>query len=625
MLADVYWPVPQQTYDQRRALYLEYAAAQSVPGRTGFFSQIARLELGRDAVDEASILEGIAFVDSRQDCCDFAVGGLLRILYRYHDSPLISRDLIAKIEACLLRFKYWWDEPSGDNHRCYWTENHQIIFHADELLAGQLFKGKIFQNDGKDAEYHTDHALYFIRRWFDFRMRFGFSEWLSNCYFEEDLLALVNLFDFAEQEDVHALAGRTIDLILFEMALHTYRGVMGCSHGRTYTRLILGGRAEDSANTARLMFGMGLYNKPANLGTIPLATSAYRCPPVIEAIAQDLNGPLLTRERHSLNMPDAPKYGLSYTSVDDGDLYWSIQDYTHEKVFALSMRMEELYHLQVERYDWRYEQMREAQIMKYGKVVDNNLDVHCLTEVHVQTYRTAAYLLSCAQDYRAGKPGYQQHPWQATLGIDAVVFSNHPGSLDMTSRPNYWAGNGILPRAAQHHNVLVCLHQVIPNDRFLFTHAYFPREAFDEVVERGQWICARKGDGYIGLYVQHPYHWMKDEQGRLVEVRVDRPECAYVVEMGEKGPWAGFEAFVEAVTGAPIRCQGLEVEYSSPSRGKISFGWEGDLVVAGETVPLHDYKRFDTPYAQTGFTEPRVVICRQGEELVLDFEAAKRK
>jgi len=83
---DTYWPEPQAPYDERRQLHLEYCAAQSPGGRTGFISQIARLELGLD-VDESPIQEGIAFVDSRQDCCDFAVGGLLRILYRYPDSP----------------------------------------------------------------------------------------------------------------------------------------------------------------------------------------------------------------------------------------------------------------------------------------------------------------------------------------------------------------------------------------------------------------------------------------------------------------------------------------------------------------------------------------------------------
>ncbi len=165
-MKETYWSEPQGTYDERRQHYLAFCAAQSPGGRTGFFSQIARLELGQ-AVDEGPIREAIAFVDSRKDCCDFAVGGLLRILCKYHDSPGISRDLVSDIEACLLRFKYWWDEPEGDNRRCDHTENHQIIFHSDELLAGQLFKDRIFENNGKDGRTHMDHALHFIRRWLD--------------------------------------------------------------------------------------------------------------------------------------------------------------------------------------------------------------------------------------------------------------------------------------------------------------------------------------------------------------------------------------------------------------------------------------------------------------------------
>ena len=140
-MQDTYWSTPQGTYDERRQLYLEYCASQPGAGwlgryaRIGFFSQIAKLELNRGPVDEEAFREAIAFVDSRQDCCDFSVGGLLRVLYLYHDSPLLSRQLVADIEDCVLRFKFWWDEEAGDNRRCYWTENHQIIFHSDELLA----------------------------------------------------------------------------------------------------------------------------------------------------------------------------------------------------------------------------------------------------------------------------------------------------------------------------------------------------------------------------------------------------------------------------------------------------------------------------------------------------------
>ncbi len=617
-----YWSTPRADYDERRQLYLEYCAAQAPGGRTGFFSQIARLELGRDAVDEDPIREGIAFVDSRQDCCDFAAAGLVRILYRYHDSPLISRELIAEIEACLLRFKYWWDEPAGDNKRCYWTENHQIIFHSDELLAGQLFRAQTFGNDGKDGAAHMQHALYLIRRWLDFRERFGFSEWLSNCYFEEDLLALVNLYDFAEQEDVRRRAGQLIDVILFEMALHTYRGVMGCSHGRTYTRFILGGRGENSASTAKLMLGMGLYNSPSALGTVMLATSAYRCPALFEKIAADLDGAVLSEERHSFDMDDIPSLGLSYDNTEDVNLYWSVQDYTHEKVYPLSQWLVNTHGIWLDRDQYlpRYQQVREWQVAQYGQVIDPNVDCHAMTEVHVQTYRTGAYMLSCAQDYRPGKPGYQQHPWQATLGIDAMVFTNHPAAEDLTSRPNYWAGNGILPRAAQHENVLVCLHHLPENDRFPFSHAYFPRAAFDEVVEQDGWICARKDQGYIALYVSRPYDWLEDRQeGRVEEVRADGPDAAWVVEMGQAGQWPDFAAFVKAVTGAALHVDGLQVEYESPSQGLVTFDWEGEFTVAGQPVALHASQRFENPYCRSEFLAKTVEICRGEEKVVLEF------
>lgn len=600
---DTYWSTPQSTYDERRQAYLAYCAAQSPGERTGFFSQIARLELEQD-VDEQPIREAIDYVYSNLDCNDFTLGGLLRILYRYHDSPHISRELIADIKKAVLWFRYWWDEP-GNDRRCYWTENHQIIFHSDELLAGQLFPDERFENNGKDGNYHIDHALHYIRRWLDFRVRFGFSEWLSNCYYEEDLLALVNLYDFAEQDDVRYKSGLLIDMLMFEMAMHTYRGVMGCTHGRTYPRLIKGARGEHAINTSKLMFGMGLFNSPNMLGTVPLVTSDYRCPPVIEAIAADLDQPRLFKERHSLNIEDVHNYGLSYDSLDDGNLYWSIQDYVHPTIIGLAERLYKTYGIGLhEDYQTLYTRMYQWQIEEHGKIVDAEQECHAMTEVHIQTYRTAHYMLSAAQDYRAGKPGYQQHPWQATLGIDAVVFTNHPASDDERARPNFWAGNGILPRVAQHENVLVCIHHVWAKDPFPFSHAYFPRAAFDEVVEGDHWVFGRKDEGYIALYSQHPVEWYPDrydEEHPIIEARADAPDNIWVVEMGDASQWESFAQFVEAISNADITTEGMDVTYASPSQGQIEFGWDRAFVVAGETVALHDYPRFDNPYCRTEF------------------------
>ena len=600
---DTYWSTPQGTYDERRQAYLAYCAEQSPGGRTGFFSQIARLELEQD-VDEAPIREAIDYVYSNLDCNDFTMGGLLRILYRFRESPHISSELIADIEKAVLWFRYWWDEP-GDDRRCYWTENHQIIFHSDELLAGQLFPDTTFDNNGKTGKDHIEHALHYIRRWLTFRVRFGFSEWLSNCYFEEDLLALVNLYDFAEQDDVKQKAGGLIDMLMFEMAMHTYRGVMGCTHGRTYPRLIKGARNEDASNTAKLMFGMGIFNSPNMLGTVPLVTSDYRCPEVITAIANDLSQPRLIKERHSLNIADAHRYGLSYDSLDDGNLYWSIQDYVHPSIMGLAERLHWTYGIRLhEDYQTLYTRLYQWQIDEYGEIVDAEMECHAMTEVHIQTYRTKQYMLSAAQDYRGGKPGYQQHPWQATLDVDAVVFTNHPGADDERSRPNFWGGNCILPRVVQHQNVLICIHHVPKNDPFPFSHAYFPKDAFDTVIERKNWIFGQKGDGYIALYSQQKVSWHKDQHNDahpVNEARANAPDNVWVVEMGSADQWGDFDNFVHVIETAFIEAEHLAIEYHSPSLGEIFYAWNGRFTVQNQTINLHNYPRFDNPYCQANF------------------------
>jgi len=623
-MEDEYWPEPRAAYDERQRLYLEYCASQTPGGRTGFLSQIARLELGREPVAMAPMREAIDFVYTNRDCSDFTVAGLLRVLHGYRNSPDLGPALLGDIEACLLKFKYWWDEP-GDDRRCYHTENHQIIFHSDELLAGQLYRDRIFENSGKSGRYHIQHAEHLIRRWMDFRMRFGFSEWLSNCYFEEDLIALANLHDFAEAPDIQRRAGLLIDILLFEMALHSYRGVFGCTHGRTYAGLIKGAQRDASATTGKLMLGMGLYNAPATLGAVPLATSAYRCPPTFERIAADLAGPRRMRERHSINIADAPEHGLSYDSEEDGHLYWSIQDYLHPNVIELSRRLSEKYGVRLhEDYEKRYSELFQSQIDTHGRIVDPDVDCHALTEVHVETYRTSGYLLSCAQDYRPGKPGYQQHIWQATLGLNAVAFTNHPGSADQRSRPNYWAGNGVMPRAAQHEDVLICIHHVPASDAYPFSHAYFPCGAFDEVEERDGWVCARKSGGYIGLHASQPTRWMEHEGEGRVELRADAEDVVWVCQMGTQPEYADLRAFVVAVTSSRIHSDGLGVTFESPSQGTVAFGWDRPFELAGRPVRLHDSARFDNPYCLSAFSDPQIVITHEGGTVHLDFERNTR-
>ncbi|MDN5287122.1 MAG: hypothetical protein JWR38_3396 [Mucilaginibacter sp.] len=627
---DTYWTSPQKPYVDRRELYLNFCAANNNDGsRDGVFSQVARLELGLP-VNENAVRGTIAVVGENKDCNDFSVGGLVRLLYLDQNKHRLSEKLRDELEACLTNFKYWWDEPEKDaQYRCYHTENHQGLYHQDELMAGQLFKKKLFK-DGRTGAYHINHAKLLLDKWLSYRVRFGYSEWLSNNYLEVDLLTLSNLYDFAEDHDIRDRAGLLIDMTLYEMALNNFHGVFGSTHGRTYNRSLTGGRQEATSSISKLMFGAGIFNSPRSLGAVSLATSSYRCPSVIENIANDYGQTIDHKERQSINIDDAPRYGLSYNNELDCHLYWGMQEFINPDVIAMSKRISEKYDVWPYRDYQHYEQLYADQRKQFGKIVNPNLDRYALSEANIQTYRTRDYMLSSVQRYRPGTPGYQQHVWQATLGTDAVVFLNNPGEstpepTGKESSPAYWAGNKILPDAAQYKNVLFCIYNNNASDHQTYSHAYFPKSAFDEVVEKGNWTFGRKGDAFIALYSQNTTNWVTSSNGEQNELRSASPQNSWICEMGSRSQWGSFDSFVNKISSGKVKCDALNICYNSPSAGSLKFGWKQPLSVNNKQLALTGYPRFENLYGKTEFASDRLAIKYKNQTLVLDFNKNKRE
>jgi hypothetical protein len=251
-------------------------------------------------------------------------------------------------------------------------------------------------------------------------------------------------------------------------------------------------------------------------------------------------------------------------------------------------------------------------------------------------------MLSTAQDYRKGYGGDQQHIWQATLGADAVCFTTHPAKIEGVT-PNYWAGSGLLPRAAQYKNVVIVVYNIekipalyVPIKHF-FTHAWLPKVKFDEVVEKKDWIFARKGEGYLALCSQNPYVWGTYQTGTgdskgfqkilmsETEIIATGAQNIWICQMGRKGEDGEFTKFIEKVSETGVIFSGLDVEYRSPGNGVVRFGWEGGFSVDGVEIQLHDYPRYENPYSKTEFNADEIRIAAGEQELILNWKTEKRE
>ncbi|MBN1935130.1 MAG: hypothetical protein JW934_10720 [Anaerolineae bacterium] len=288
-----YSTVPYGTVEQRRQEALAYAAEQT----NNVFAEIAKMALNRWAdVDTQVILEAIDGINQRQDCSDFYLVGLLGMMCRYVDTFMFPVPLKRPLRDCVLGFKYWDDEP-GSDAMCYRTENHSILFHTAEILAGQLYPDEVFSNAGMTGRQHQEKGEQLALEWLHERGATGFTEWDSNCYFEEDLLALSHLVDLAESDVVYQLASVVMDKLFLTIALNSFKGVFGSTHGRTYSRHIKGAYRESTSPITRLMWGMGIWNDRI-LGLVSMACSEYELPLPIAAIALDQRDEMWNREQH---------------------------------------------------------------------------------------------------------------------------------------------------------------------------------------------------------------------------------------------------------------------------------------------------------------------------------------
>ena len=211
-------------------------------------------------------------------------------------------------------------------------------------------------------------------------------------------------------------------------------------------------------------------------------------------------------------------------------------------------------------------------------------------------FKNEAAQLSTVVDHKTGQKGHQQHVLDIRLAGHpmARLWVNHPGEDDPwgNQRPSYWAGNGILPRVAQHRDVALLIEDT-SDARHGWTHAYIGRDGLDDLITEDKWLIARSGRGFAALWASNGLELITDGPTAGREARSYGPLCGWAAVVG-CGSGDAFKAFIERLCQTTVSFDpGLRrLALTPPGGPALCLSYADGLSIAGKARPF----TYDQPH-----------------------------
>jgi hypothetical protein len=543
-------PQGDDRLEERRRLVLEKYAngidLTHVINIHDIWKEVARYALGQyDSVDEGMIRRTCLFIAGRNDCADFVIQGVLRLMAWERARQHLSPEINALMKDTILGFKYWVDEP-GDTVMYMGSENHRLLFHVAEWLAGLLYPTEIFTNSGQNGLFHTQKAYVYITEWLRQRGRFGYDEWHSNSYLPVCIAPLMNVYDFAVHEGQYKLRQMTqaaLDQVFFYLAADAYQGTWGVTHGRSYGIYVKYADFDGTGGCVWLMYGTGALNGGFNgMAPVSLATSTYRPPRFFTDIATDDSAVVEVRQRQGL---------LRGTARHANFLVYRTPDY-----------------------------------MVSGLQDHRKGEFESSTHVAQITLGNKAQIFwSCPHTTGEGS-GLRPDYWSGNTSLPRVI--QHKNVLALTWR--------LSPFAWMTH----CWLEPARFDEVRLEGSW----AFARVGKGYVGIYSQHGLewGSFGQYAGRELQCLAGSSS------LPGRENTWIAECGREADWGSFDAFVEALKSAQVETVDGAIRYQSPSVGEFVTGWEVVPTAGGNPIPINDYPLYDSPWAHADFGSGELAI-----------------
>jgi hypothetical protein len=417
---------------------------------------------------------------------DFTIIELVRVLF------LTNGEYDADILPVLNSVPYWINY--GDTMRNYWSENHMIMWMGSDWLLHEKYGRPI------DASLETR-----LKHYLQLKVDYGFYEFFSSVYGPYSFSGLLNLADFAQDQQIKTLATQAAQRLLGDfLKLTNDKGVYFPAAGRNYPSKYINPYGQNHNNLIYLLTGFGQAPNNASASGAFLASSTLPVDDVINSWTPTLD--TLYHVGHTLQEGFALNASQAHT--DKVIFQWTSGAYFHPDVVF------ETAQLLNDSNMWGHVDFALLEPLSFFPDTSfpaMSQALSCISQSSVicgqdiAIYKHHSITLSSIQDFWKGKVGFQQYPCVANVGTTAVYTASGNITPDWELR-NDNNENIHLPYVAQKKNLALIMYRpestpdiIGPEFDSTDVSLHWRTGDFDEVSEDSLWLLGRQDEGYVAV------------------------------------------------------------------------------------------------------------------------------
>ncbi len=413
---------------------------------------------------------------------DFDMMYYIRILF-------LTSDYDNLILPVLQDLQFW--PVHGNSENTYNSENHMIMWTSSAYL--------LKQREGWEMDDLLEER---VKHFLDLKKKYGFYEWYAPVYWDFTLQALLNLADFAEDEEIRSDAEIVAKILLEDLlSLTNDKGKFFPVAGRGKVN-----RYESSSNglnkTSYLLTGVGEAPTNPSRSSGFLATSDINYEDVAATWSATENFSFKRGHHINENIHYLQDGKTLFPRQERGLFIMSAGGYFHPDI-ADDVAYTANYYDMATTFDlpiWLANLSSDI-----GATFSRS---SVLSEATFDIYKNEGVTLSSVHNYYGGYAGYQQWPWVAAVDDIAVWTQSGPVTSKWSDRDDTLC-NSHLPKVFQDGNVALIMYW--PNSEIVSACAFtdqmdtdvalhWKNEDFDEVAYYDRWIIGKRNDSYIAVY-----------------------------------------------------------------------------------------------------------------------------